>query len=124
MQSMTIEWLQLLTKSFPANADIRELLLNTENIRSAHDNPDNRPSPQEIEMNLTIDPTLVDGIKNSVILFDDVLTSGAHFLACRHMIRAAFPNATVTGIFISRTLWAQHDSSEFDDFMEDDWLDL
>ena len=115
---------QLLVKSFPGNADIRELLVNIENIRSAHDNPDNRPTPQELQANMAIDPALAANIRGTVILFDDVLTSGGHFLACKNTIKQAFPNVDVIGIFISRTFWAQPDPFEFDDFMDEDWLDF
>lgn len=115
---------QLLRKSFPTNADLRELLYNIENIRSAHDNPQNRPTPQELQANMAINPELANEIRETVILFDDVLTSGGHFLACKNIIRSAFPNVNIIGIFISRTFWAQPDPFEFDDFMEDDWLDF
>lgn len=116
--------LQLLTKSFPNNADIRELLLNIENIRSAHEHPNDRPSPAEIQANMTIDQELAEGIRESVILFDDVLTSGGHYLACKNIIKETFPHVSVYGIFISRTFWAQPDPFEFDDFMDEDWLEF
>lgn len=37
-----------------------------------------------------------------VILVDDVLTSGAHFAACRNLIRKAAPAAPIIGLFLAR----------------------
>jgi hypothetical protein len=38
-----------------------------------------------------------------VFLFDDVLTTGAHFVACLTRIQEAFPKARVVGTFVART---------------------
>jgi hypothetical protein len=37
-----------------------------------------------------------------VVLLDDVLTSGAHFVAARRLILSAYPHTCVAGLFIAR----------------------
>lgn len=39
---------------------------------------------------------------NLVILVDDVLTSGIHYVACRSIIQQAYPGIQVMGLFLSR----------------------
>lgn len=46
--------------------------------------------------------------KKTVVLVDDVLTTGAHFVAARNVIRADFPDCRVLGIFIAKRVPATH----------------
>jgi predicted amidophosphoribosyltransferase len=39
-----------------------------------------------------------------IILFDDVLTTGASFKAAQTLLRENFPNAPIAGIFIARNI--------------------
>ncbi len=54
-----------------------------ENLRMMIRAPDYRPGPL-------------------VILLDDVLTSGAHYAACKELLEGMFPAVTVAGIFVAR----------------------
>ena len=37
-----------------------------------------------------------------LIVFDDVLTTGRHFKAVSHVLRKAFPEAAIVGLFLAR----------------------
>jgi len=67
-------------------------------------------NPQEIYDNLVwrgfSQPT------NLVLLVDDVLTSGAHFRACKRLIQEHHPNVRVVGVFWAKTVWP--DAPELD----------
>jgi 8-oxo-dGTP pyrophosphatase MutT (NUDIX family) len=53
------------------------------------------------------------GTKNptpcAIILFDDIITSGAHFKAVQEIIHKAFPNAPIIGLFVARNVKTAHD---------------
>lgn len=99
-------------------ADVRDLLTNKQNLNS-HQSAI-RPSIAEIENNYIIDENLLDAIRPNIILFDDVLTSGAHFCASKNKILSVLPRTTtVRGIFIARRVLPD----PFDEFDNDiDWL--
>jgi len=83
--------------------DIRNLLLNVNNVIATHTITDKpRPTVNEIKINLRIDETLSSNIKPLVLLFDDVLTSGAHYIAAKQLIKERFPETYVYGFFIAR----------------------
>ncbi len=44
-----------------------------------------------------------------VVLLDDVLTSGAHYSACKELLEGVFPAVTVVGVFVARVDHAQPD---------------
>lgn len=43
--------------------------------------------------------------KSNIVLIDDVLTTGAHFKACKKLILEKIPKANVIGLFWARTVW-------------------
>ena len=51
-----------------------------------------------------------------IILFDDVITSGASYIACKRRINDQFPDITVSGIFLARSISAEPDF-DFDEFI-------
>lgn len=40
-----------------------------------------------------------------VILVDDVITTGAHFVACIRKINSIYPDISVVGFFLAKTIW-------------------
>ena len=65
---------------------------------------DQRPKPQDIVRSIRIDRSAMPfETPEMVFLFDDVLTTGAHFVACATQIHQLYPNARVIGNFIART---------------------
>jgi hypothetical protein len=81
--------------------DTRELLIQTENMRAAHET-ESRPSPDDIIRNYRIDKSLVSPTPTGIAIFDDILTAGAHFKAAQTVLGKRFPGAKIIGVFIAR----------------------
>lgn len=45
---------------------------------------------------------------DACVLVDDVLTSGSHFIACKELLKSAYPHLQVVGAF-----WAKHHTSQW-----------
>ncbi|MCL1861893.1 MAG: hypothetical protein FWG52_10270 [Proteobacteria bacterium] len=86
--------------------DVRELIAVKTSMRAHHEyRPgEKRPTPDELYEQLMIDETCLSQktVHHRIILFDDVLTNGAHFKACKRLILKKFPDRTVEGLFIAR----------------------
>jgi hypothetical protein len=94
--------------------DIRELLGQLQTMEAAHD-ADVRPGPDQIAAGYQIDENLCAPAPKIIALFDDVITTGAHFVAGRRVLQARFPQATILGFFIARRVPETTDFSEFID---------
>jgi hypothetical protein len=82
--------------------DIRELLLQRESTPPVHAMP-GRPAPTTLAALYEIDETLANPPPRTLALFDDVLTTGAHFKAAQQVLWDRFPGIRITGIFLART---------------------
>ena len=107
-----VRTLQLYTRD--TAADLRELIVLKKDRDASHASG-SRPGPRAIRSLLALDPALGDGLEDTVVLFDDVLTTGAHFVACKQLIRQAYPDKQVMGIFVARTIH-QPPALDFDAF--------
>ncbi|HEV7911243.1 MAG TPA: hypothetical protein VGP28_09205 [Methylocella sp.] len=92
--------------------DIRELLIQQQTMEAAHD-ADIRPGPDQIAAHYLIDPNLCEPAPTTIALFDDVITTGAHFVAARRVLQARFPQTRVFGFFVARRVPETTDFSEF-----------
>jgi len=45
----------------------------------------------------------------SIILVDDVITSGAHFKACKQLLTEKLPQLKVYGVFWAKTVWPENE---------------
>lgn len=90
-----LSWLQQL------GVHAQELLYCERDMRPAHAGIQ-RPSLHELTNNLSVDHELARYTKRKIVLFDDVLTSGAHFTACKQRIQEVLPAVDVAGVFIAR----------------------
>lgn len=84
--------------------DVRELIVQTEDMDPVHLNNDERPSPDEIKAIYEIDEHLSNPAPTVIGLFDDVITAGSHYRAAKDLLVARFPGVQVFGIFVARRL--------------------
>jgi hypothetical protein len=98
--------------------DIRELLTQQQTMDAAHD-ADIRPGPDQIAAGYAIDETLCEPAPETIALFDDVITTGAHFVAARRVLQVRFPQARILGFFIARRVPETTDFSEFFENLDD-----
>lgn len=99
--------------------DIRELLIQTQTREAAHD-AEVRPGPDEIARDYRIDDKLCRSTPLVIALFDDVITTGAHFVAAKSVLSARFPQVPVFGFFIARRVPETTDFSAFFDDLDDE----
>jgi hypothetical protein len=81
--------------------DYRELLYN-ETSRASFHTASNRRDIDELEANLRFDEDLIQNLGDTIVLVDDMVTTGASFCACRNVILNRFPGKQVIGLFASR----------------------
>jgi predicted amidophosphoribosyltransferase len=84
-------------------------LLDASSSTEIYHSRSDRRDPDELYNLLQIEPTVADRCQagNTIVLLDDVLTSGAHFTAACRRILERFPDESVIGIF-----WAKAVSAE------------
>ena len=85
-----------------APVDVFELFVIKQSVQASHLSQ-MRPTKEQLKENfkLNIQDT---GYRPGplVILLDDVLTSGAHYSACKELLEGLFPAVTVVGFFVAR----------------------
>jgi len=85
----------------PFRLDIRELVIQNNSITAAHDT-DARPTPCDLVKHYKVAENLIAPVPDNIIVFDDVLTTGAHYVAMRQVLSARFPLAEILGFFVAR----------------------
>lgn len=98
------------------DADIRLLLRQTRSIRPDHLRGRQRCRFDELLAITQIDRAQLDRpVRERIVLFDDVLTSGKHFKVGKTRLREALPQHPVLGLFVARVVHADPPSeSPFD----------
>jgi predicted amidophosphoribosyltransferase len=95
--------LRLLRRVAVGLLDVRELLYQERSMDAAHASLA-RPRPEEIAANYRVREDLLEPAPEAIGLFDDVLTTGAHFKAAQQVLRRHFPATPILGIFLARTV--------------------
>lgn len=85
------------------NSDLRDLISTKGQLSPSH-SATIRPTPGDIYGNLILDKKMCLEKKHKIILFDDVITTGAHFKACKKLLKEEFPDSEIIGIFIARSV--------------------
>jgi predicted amidophosphoribosyltransferase len=88
------------------DVDVRQLIRQTQSTEADHSGS-GRLSSEALHAVLQIDQQSLNlvPLKGTVLLFDDVLTSGKHFKCCEKRLREAIPGAThIMGLFVARRL--------------------
>jgi hypothetical protein len=82
-------------------SDIRELIVQTANMPAAHEQQQ-RPRPEDIAANYALNAALQNPVPGTIGLFDDVLTTGAHYRAASDLLQRTYPGVRIVGLFIAR----------------------
>lgn len=106
--------LQVLGGIWPGQSvDLRELVVQPVSTPAVHDR-DERPKPAELEARYVIDRSLLRPAPQVIAVIDDLVTTGAHFVAVRNMLRRVLPDIHIVGIFIARRVPEAVDVENFD----------
>jgi predicted amidophosphoribosyltransferase len=90
------------------DVDIRELLRQSVSVNADHGS-NSRMTPESLFELLIVDHDAWDRAPpRSIILFDDVLTTGKHFKACERRLREIDPSIAIAGIFVARRALQRH----------------
>jgi len=84
----------------PKLADIRELVLQRENV----DSKQKGVCPSERAGNYYINQTVAETAPDVIFIFDDVLTTGCHFKAMEILLKETFKETAVYGLFLARAV--------------------
>lgn len=86
------------------NLDIRELLLAKNNREPAHLPGNKRPTLQEHLNNLIINKEQLHTpvSTKAIVIFDDIITTGASYKAAQHVLNKQFPETIIIGVFVGR----------------------
>ncbi len=88
-----------LARMSPALADTRDLIEQIVNTESRAKNI----RPEERLKNLQVkDLLLLDPRPKHLVIFDDVLSGGSHFVAMKKYLTLLFPGVDVSGVFLAR----------------------
>jgi hypothetical protein len=90
--------------------DVRELIVQPSDMPAAHEEKI-RPTPEEWYAAYAIDEALANHPVINVLVIDDVLTAGAHFVGLKRRLVERFSDVTVFGVFYARRA-VQHDLEE------------
>jgi hypothetical protein len=93
--------------------DVRELILQVQSTAAAHE-LEARPSPVQLIENYRVNSAALAPAPQVIGIFDDVLTTGAHFKAVQTMLRRQFPQAHIVGFFVARRVPETMDPDEFE----------
>lgn len=88
------------------DADVRMLLLQTESSKADHETGD-RLTPEALYALLDVDRAVMSArpVRDVIVLFDDVLTTGKHFKCCERRLREVVPaNVPIIGVFVARRI--------------------
>jgi hypothetical protein len=88
---------KIIRNACPTHADIRQLIRCKNDMEAAHSGY--RPTIEEL-----------------IVIFDDVVTAGCHYIAAKTILKNRFPDSNIMGIFVARREILC--TSPFDDFFD------
>ena len=99
--------------------DIRDCLSFSGAVAASHI-AHSRPTPDELLAELSFDKTIgnPDSQPGLIFVFDDVLTTGAHFQAVVRKLEEFFPGVKIIGNFVARRI-TPNPFADFDDLTEE-----
>lgn len=108
-----LEVLSAVAATVGGDLDIRDCLTFSGAFGASHEAAA-RPTPADLFRELRFDPASgrPENRPGALLLFDDILTTGAHFVAATRRLGEAFPGVPVVGVFVARRVIP----NPFDDF--------
>ncbi len=88
--------------------DFRELLSISSSREEAHVTGNRRLTVQEHIDNFIFDDSKINPLPRTIIIFDDVITTGATFKAAQSILQKKYPKILIIGIFIARSIKQHH----------------
>lgn len=86
-----------------AGLEVRELLVADASVEAAS-RGGRRRSPAELVEWIDVDEDVVPPWPGKVLVVDDVVCAGAHFVAARRVLERRFPGVRVAGVFVARVV--------------------
>jgi hypothetical protein len=85
--------------------DLRMMLRQTESTEADHATSE-RLTPDALYAITELDQVALSArpVRQAIVLFDDVLTTGKHFKCCERRLRGVLPDVPLIGIFIARRI--------------------
>lgn len=100
---------RILKNAYGGALDVRELVAQKKSTESYHLSGQKR-DVEELVSNMYIDEKFANDVTGDIVIFDDVLSSGAHFKAVSKVLNERFGEAIkIHGLFLARSLWTQND---------------
>jgi predicted amidophosphoribosyltransferase len=93
--------LRMLRRACPQDADIRELIITRADMPASHETT-RRPSSFRIEKNYVLNRSAAPVLPDTVVIFDDVITAGSHFAACKRFLAKTCGPRRYIGVFLAR----------------------
>lgn len=93
----------------PKLPDIRPLVVLT---GEGFDSKQKGLKPADRAQYYSIAEEFADPTPEIVVLFDDILTTGCHFKAMELVLKDRFPDVTILGLFLARTVRPTEDSDD------------
>lgn len=95
--------------------DIRDCLSFSGKYAASHESAD-RPSPAELYAELSFDHAAgkLERPPGLIFLFDDMLTTGAHYVAAAQLLAQHYPGVQIVGHFVARRI-VPNPFADFDD---------
>lgn len=95
---------------YSTNINVRKMVVQTQSYNAAHKSEGERPKLEFYESIYRVHEEDKDVLPQSIILFDDVLTTGAHFKAAKNVLQRYFMSkykhkVSIIGLFIAKTIW-------------------
>ncbi len=100
------------TNGYPL--DIRELVSQPASTAAAHDGG-TRPTPEDLATLYQVDQSQLPGVRERVVICDDVLTTGCHYRAMCSVLAPHLPQSSFQGLFLARRVPQADDFSAFFD---------
>lgn len=113
--SRVLDVLRVIAATTQLELDIRDCLSFSGQYAASHESEE-RPTPDQLFNALTFEASqgLPQRSPGLIFVFDDMLTTGAHFVAVRRLLTDVFPGVPLVGQFVAR----RRLPNPFEDFEE------